>query len=110
GVDVTDHSTARGDGGVREGKGVGYIEKLEAAHCIPVVSRIGIGNPQATTSLGRAMLATHVTTRSDLDGFLGDESTDQVWRAVESAHAAGFALEIEENEAGISCVDRKSVV
>ena len=103
-VEVSAQSNELCHVGVPEGKGVRYIEKIEPDHSIRVVSHIGIVNPQATTSLGRAMLATHVTTRSELDGFLGDESTDQVWRAVESAHAAGFALEIEENEAGISCV------
>ncbi len=90
--------------GVPSRKNVRYIDKIEPDHSIRVISHIGIVNPQSTTSLGRAMLAAQFSTRDEVDDFLGAESTDQVWKAVENAHRNGYALEIQENEPGISCV------
>ena len=103
-VEVSAQSNELCHVGVPEGKGVRYIEKIEPDHSIRVVSHIGIVNPQATTSLGRAILAAQCSTREELDSALGQESGDRVWEAVHRAHTQGFALEIEENEPGISCV------
>lgn len=103
-VEVSAQSNELCHVGVPEGKGVRYIEKIEPDHSIRVVSHIGIVNPQATTSLGRAILAAQCGNRSELDAYLGQESNARVWDAVSQAHTQGFALEIEENEPGISCV------
>lgn len=103
-VEVSAQSNELCHVGVPEGKGVRYIEKIEPDHSIRVVSHIGIVNPQATTSLGRAILAAQCSTREELDAALGQESGDRVWEAVHRVHTQGFALEIEENEPGISCV------
>lgn len=103
-VEVSAQSNELCHVGVPEGMGVRYIEKIEPDHSIRVVSHIGIVNPQATTSLGRAILAAQCIKRSELDAFLGQESNDRVWEVVHLALTQGFALEIEENEPGISCV------
>ncbi|MGQ4510050.1 IclR family transcriptional regulator [Dermabacteraceae bacterium P13147] len=93
-----------------------YIDKVEPARAIQVRSRTGQTIPAASSAMGRALLAYRVSgpeqlspyiaaqhARADITG--GPKVTPQrLWEAVSFAKSEGYASEIEENEAGVSCV------
>lgn len=92
--------------GVLSGREVVYLDKVEPERAVRVWSAIGRRVPAATTALGRALLAHRGTDRTALAAYLGgtDVGLDHVWDVLEGARRDGFATEVEENEAGISCV------
>ena len=96
--------------GVLSGTQVVYLDKVEPERSVRVWSAVGRRSAAVTTALGRALLAYRGTDRATLAGYVraaGDASAveiDHVWSILESARAAGFATEEQENEPGISCV------
>lgn len=101
--------------GVLSGAQVLYLDKVEPDRPVRVWSAVGRRQWAVTTALGRAMLAYSGTSREELDGYVrptgGDGRSaeraveaDHVWDELERARARGYAVESEENEAGISCV------
>ncbi|KGM13608.1 GntR family transcriptional regulator [Cellulomonas bogoriensis 69B4 = DSM 16987] len=94
--------------GVLSGPHVVYLDKVEPERSVRVWSAVGRRSPAATTALGRALLASRGTDRSQLPEYLRvlDVGVDPevVWAAVEAARHHGYAREVEENEPGISCV------
>lgn len=93
--------------GVVEGTSVVYVDKVEPERAVRVFSAVGARVPAARTAMGRAMIAAlpveerHVGVYAQAAGYDG---VQVVWEAVRAARACGFASEVEENEAGISCV------
>ncbi|GIG28436.1 IclR family transcriptional regulator [Cellulomonas marina] len=96
--------------GVLDGSHVVYLDKVEPARALRVWSAVGRRVPAVTTALGRALLAWRGTGRQALEGYVqavaGEQAADaaRAWDAVERAREQGWATEVEENEAGISCV------
>ncbi|NMR18757.1 IclR family transcriptional regulator [Cellulomonas fimi] len=96
--------------GVLSGTHVVYLDKVEPERSVRVWSAVGRRSPAVTTALGRAMLAFRGTDRSALAGYVravGEGRAvdpEHVWDALEHARARGYATEVEENEAGISCI------
>ncbi|MBX9245004.1 IclR family transcriptional regulator [Actinotalea ferrariae] len=92
--------------GVLSGREVVYLDKVEPERPVRVWSAIGRRSPAVTTALGRALLAHRGTDRAALAGYLAAADVDpaHVWAVLERARRDGFATEVEENEAGISCV------
>ena len=92
--------------GVLSGREVVYLDKVEPERPVRVWSAIGRRSPAVTTALGRALLAYRGTDRAALAGYLDTAGVDaeHVWDALERARRDGYATEVEENEAGISCV------
>lgn len=94
--------------GALAGTEIVYLDKVEPARTVRVWSAVGRRRPAATTALGRALLA-----HQDLDdarlAWYADAAPPDVTTADLRAICArtrehGFAHEVEENEAGISCV------
>ncbi len=100
--------------GVMSGAEVVYLDKVEPDRPVRVWSAVGRRRWAATTALGRAMLAAAGTSRELVDGYVratapgrtGEQpvDADHLWFELERARRRGFAVESEENEAGISCV------
>ncbi len=92
--------------GVLSGREVVYLDKVEPERSVRVWSAIGRRSPAVTTALGRALLAHRSTDRAALAGYLAaaDVDVEHVWAVLERARRDGYATEVEENEAGISCV------
>ncbi len=94
--------------GALAGTEIVYLDKVEPARTVRVWSAVGRRRPAATTALGRALLA-----HQDLDdarlAWYADAAPDAMTTSGLRAICArtrehGFAHEVEENEAGISCV------
>lgn len=97
--------------GVLDGKEVVYIDKVQGQRELQMASFIGARVPAQATALGKALISalpqpewlTHFTpglrrtphTRADPDCFL-----QEIARVADS----GYALDLEENEAGIRCI------
>src|SRR5690625_4958010 len=100
--------------GVLNGGHVLYIDKVEPQRSLRVWSAVGRRRPAASTGLGRALLAYRGTTESMLDGYVAaargaepaaaEVTTTRLWEVIEDARRLGYAVEREENEAGISCL------
>lgn len=96
--------------GVLVGDQVLYLDKVEPEHSIRVWSAVGQLAPVASTSMGRAILAARGVSDQQLDGYLKNLPSDRVvtrarlQEAVISARETGYAVEVGENEPGISCI------
>lgn len=98
----------------REGGHILYIDKIEArVGTIRMVSHIGMVRPMYCSGVGKAIMAT-----------LPDEEIERIWqesciekrtehtitdlhrfiREMETVKEAGYALDDEENEAGVRCI------
>ena len=98
--------------GVPSGIEVVYIDKVESAQSLRMVSRIGTRNPSYRTALGKAILAQ--ASESDLSKVLAaglEQRTvntlvdANVLRAdLASIRTQGYAVDREENKLGIRCV------
>jgi DNA-binding IclR family transcriptional regulator len=97
--------------GVRVGDRLVYVDKVESAKSVRLVSRIGSQVPMHCTSMGKAILS--LTSEEDrarvLDGELtrptpktrvGAELTAELGVVL----AQGYALDDEENEEGVRCI------
>ncbi|MHB8135138.1 MAG: IclR family transcriptional regulator [Anaerolineaceae bacterium] len=97
---------------VPSGREVVYIAKIESPHALGMSSHIGSRLPMYCTSLGKAILA--FSNPELLDAVLsGDLKTRTANTIISpttlraelvSVRSQGFALDNEENEAGIRCV------
>lgn len=100
--------------GVLSGTHVVYLDKVEPDRSVRVWSAVGRRSPAATTALGRALLAYQHLDRSLLPGYVGaaEDSrpaervpdVEELWATLQTARERGYATEVEENEAGISCL------
>jgi DNA-binding IclR family transcriptional regulator len=96
--------------GVLSGAQVVYLDKVEPERAVRVWSAIGRRNWAATTALGRAMLAFRGTDGTALAGYVA--AVEPAGRVDEAALAGelaaarerGYAVEQQENEAGIACL------
>lgn len=89
--------------GIPEGRFVRYIDKVEPARDMRVGSYIGARYPMRNTALGRAMLSVDCHTPEELGRVIGEDPSS-LWPIISQAAQQGYAVEHEENEAGITCV------
>ncbi len=98
---------------LKEGiKGV-YIEKLESAHSLPMLSRIGMSMPLYSTSFGKAILA--FLPEEELSSYFETETfekktvntitdPEKIKKELNKVRERGYAIDNEENELGIRCI------
>jgi DNA-binding IclR family transcriptional regulator len=98
---------------ILEGSHVIYIDKIEPARSVRMITRIGASNPVHCTSVGKAMLAFLPEERlNDILGRLRFErytshtiSTAEALRAeIEKTRRRGYAVDDEEFEEGLRCI------
>jgi DNA-binding IclR family transcriptional regulator len=98
---------------ILEGTHVIYIDKIEPARSVRMITRIGASNPVHCTSVGKAMLAFLPEERlTDILGHLRFErytnhtlSTVEALRAeIEKTRRRGYAVDDEEFEEGLRCI------
>jgi DNA-binding IclR family transcriptional regulator len=98
---------------ILEGAHVIYIDKIEPARSVRMITRIGASNPVHCTSVGKAMLAFLPEERlNDILGRLRFErytnhtiSTVEALRAeIEKTRRRGYAVDDEEFEEGLRCI------
>jgi DNA-binding IclR family transcriptional regulator len=98
---------------ILEGAHVIYIDKIEPARSVRMITRIGASNPVHCTSVGKAMLAFLPEERlTDILGRLRFErytnhtlSTVEALRAeIEKTRRRGYAVDDEEFEEGLRCI------
>jgi IclR family acetate operon transcriptional repressor len=97
---------------VPSGTDVVYIAKIESKHTLGMSSHIGARLPMYSTSLGKAILA--FSAPELLEAVLAEHPQARTPHTITSPKALreelitvrlqGFALDNEENEAGICCV------
>lgn len=91
--------------GVLSGAEVLYVDKVEPARSVRVWSAVGRRQPAATTALGRAILAHRELDPASVELYAGGRlPTERLAAILTAARAAGYAVENEENEEGISCL------
>ncbi|WP_082159959.1 IclR family transcriptional regulator [Actinobaculum suis] len=91
---------------------VRYIDKVEPARAIRVVSYVGREVAAATTALGRALLGEAELTDSEIDWYYERvpssartlELRQSFKENLQRVRREGWAYECEENETGIACV------
>lgn len=97
--------------GVLDGRRVVYLDKIEPERSVRVWSRIGRRAHIASTALGRALVAAAPPNDSLLTSYVKEADPDRAHPAlgdrfrdaVETARRRGWAIENQENEAGIAC-------
>jgi DNA-binding IclR family transcriptional regulator len=98
---------------ILEGAHVIYIDKIEPARSVRMITRIGASNPVHCTAVGKAMLAFLPEERiTDILGRLRFErytshtiSTVEALRAeIEKTRRRGYAVDDEEFEEGLRCI------
>ncbi|MFA5575930.1 MAG: IclR family transcriptional regulator [Tissierellaceae bacterium] len=95
-----------------EGKEVVYIDKKESNQSIRIISAIGARNPAYCTGVGKAMLAfkdvdeIYESLPDELVQLTPNTITDkeELLRELEEIRLQGYALDNEENSAGLTCV------
>jgi DNA-binding IclR family transcriptional regulator len=93
--------------GILDGHDVLYLDKVEPDRTLRVWSRVGRQVSVLTTALGRAMIAGEGAPDPLLSAYTADADAvvaANFRKAVREARQRGFAMEREENEAGICCV------
>ncbi|KHL19299.1 DNA-binding IclR family transcriptional regulator [Mumia flava] len=97
--------------GVPIGNRLVYVDKVESAKSVRLVSRIGSQVPMHCTSMGKALMALMPPEQRDalLAGDL-DRPTERtrvgadLLAELDRVRAQGFALDDEENEDGVRCI------
>lgn len=90
-----------------------YVEKLESAHSLPMVSRIGMRSPLYCTAFGKAILSR--LPEKELEEYLRSvklekrtEHTitdpERLREELKKVKERGYAVDMEENELGVVCV------
>jgi DNA-binding IclR family transcriptional regulator len=97
--------------GVPDGSSVIYVEKLEGTNAYQMRSRIGMSMPMHSTGLGKAILAFLAPDPRELFGGSLERRTPhtitdfgELERELGRTRRRGFSTDLEENEAGVSCV------
>lgn len=98
--------------GVRDGDRVIYVEKIENNHPIRLASTVGQAAGLHSSGMGKAILAW--SGRAFVERYIEAGlarrtaktivSGDQLWAEIECIRTAGYAVDDEENEAGVHCV------
>ena len=90
------------------GTNVIYLDKVEPDRPVRVISQVGRAVPAATTAMGRALLAARAQGGAEVWArSVPDAAPNLLQRLTEETdrlRTHGYAVEIEENEAGIACV------
>lgn len=90
-----------------------YIEKLEGNELLRMHSRVGKRAPMHCTSVGKAILANlskaeaiDILERKGMPRHTDDTITDldQFLKELDAVREQGYALDLEENEHGITCI------
>ncbi|MER7013320.1 IclR family transcriptional regulator [Saccharopolyspora sp. NPDC000359] len=98
--------------GVLDGRRVVYLDKIEPERSVRVWSRVGRRTHIASTALGRALIAAAPPNDALMTSYLKEAEPDHAHPAlgerfrdaVAAARERGWAIENQENEAGIACV------
>ncbi|MEV7608598.1 IclR family transcriptional regulator [Microbacterium sp. NPDC089320] len=101
---------------VLDGAHVVYRAKTDPpVGAVRLTSIIGGRNPAHSTAVGKLLLSRTVASRGELDSVLGTAplerrtprtivDPDELWRELGTIREQGFAVEDEENEAGVACL------
>ncbi|HEY1208530.1 MAG TPA: IclR family transcriptional regulator [Terracidiphilus sp.] len=98
---------------ILEGAHVIYIDKIEPARSVRMITRIGASNPVHCTSVGKAILAflpeeriTDILSRLRFDRYTSRTiTTVEALRAeIEKTRRRGYAVDDEEYEEGLRCI------
>ncbi|HME58025.1 MAG TPA: IclR family transcriptional regulator [Terracidiphilus sp.] len=98
---------------ILEGTHVIYIDKIEPARSVRMITRIGASNPVHCTSVGKAILAflpeeriTDILSRLRFERYTSHTiSTVEALRAeIEKTRRRGYAVDDEEYEEGLRCI------
>ncbi len=98
---------------ILEGAHVIYIDKIEPARSVRMITRIGASNPVHCTSVGKAILAflpedrvADIIRRTRFERFTHRTiATPEALRAeIEKTHRRGYAVDDEEFEEGLRCI------
>ena len=98
---------------ILDGREVLYLDKVESPQSLRIFSRIGRRAPLHCTAAGKVLLASR--SREEVDALLGRgplealtrstiTSRSQLRREMEKVREQGYALDLEECEAGASCI------
>ena len=98
---------------IRDGNEIVYIDKVEADNTIRMASTIGMRGLLYCTSVGKAILAQ--LPKEEIEKIWGDSkiqqltnntitNLDDMKRELEMVRLQGYAIDNEENEAGVRCV------
>jgi len=98
---------------ILEGGEALYLDKVESPQSLRIFSRIGRRAPLHCTAAGKVLLASH--SRQKVDALLGQAPLEALTRStitsrsqlrgeLEKICKQGFALDLEECEAGASCI------
>ena len=96
-----------------EGAHVIYIDKIEPARSVRMITRIGASNPLHCTSVGKAILAFLPEERiTDILGHIRFErytnrtisTVDALLAEIEKTRRRGYAVDDEEFEEGLRCI------
>lgn len=98
--------------GICESGSVVYIHKIESAHSLRMVSRVGGTNPLHSTGLGKALLA--FLPEAEQDDYLNAKlerrtantivNPDMLRSELRRIRANGYAVDDVENELGVRCI------
>jgi len=98
---------------ILEGAHVIYIDKIEPARAVRMITRIGASNPVHCTSVGKAILAflpeeriADILRRTRFERFTHRTiATPEALRTeIEKTHRRGYAVDDEEFEEGLRCI------
>jgi len=98
---------------ILEGAHVIYIDKIEPARSVRMITRIGASNPVHCTAVGKAMLAflpeeriTDILSRLRFEPYTSHTiSTVEALRVeIEKTRRRGYAVDDEEFEEGLRCI------
>jgi len=98
---------------LKEGNWGIYIEKMESAESLPMISKIGMRMPLYSTGFGKAILA--YLSKSELEKYLKEVKLEKrtkntitdpnkFRRELEVIRKRGYSIDNEENEYGIRCI------
>lgn len=98
---------------VLDGDGAVYIDKVEPAHSVRLVSRVGSRIPLYCTALGKALLAS--LKQSDAEAILAGVTMEKrtsstvtrpgdVLEEVAEVRERGYSIDQAQNEVGVHCI------
>lgn len=98
--------------GVRDGDRVIYVEKIENKHPIRLASTVGQAAGMHSSGLGKAILAfsdpafvqRYVEAGLERRTARTIVTEEELWAELDRIRASGYAVDDEENEAGVRCV------